>query len=197
MSRLLSCWPLFCLLIARSGMAGAPLPPVTGDSRLGPGQIPCQLFGLWRVSVCCKKAHTWIRYENVDTGEVHSISRFKRGAGQLKDECTGETIVPGVCSSGLWWDQDLRFEPEVRNGQFLLISVLIKDPLIYQSHQQDGYRLRGNNCTSYVAEAWAFYSGEKYCLPGAILPRRLGKALWRRHPDIPIDAALKGNSLFR
>ena len=71
---------------------------------LGPGEMPCQLEGVWKITLCieCRAdhvGHTWLRYERCEEGaprEVHTVGRYWKGHGGAR----------GV--SGVQHDEDRR-----------------------------------------------------------------------------------------
>jgi hypothetical protein len=158
----------------------------------GPGQIPTQLQGVWKVSLCSQPGHSWIRYEHVETGEVHTIARFRKGAGGRKSKATGQVIVPAVPESGLYWDQDIRMEPDVRAGRFILLSCLVKDPAIpVGKNQGAGYAAIDDNCATYARDAWHYYTGEFYELGAVHYPNTLGEAAWKKYPALNYPERIK------
>jgi hypothetical protein len=148
-----------------------------------------QLHGLWKVSLCITRGHAWIRYESVDTGEVHTIGRYSKGEGGRVDPQTGRQVWPETQEAGLQWDMDLRYEPHIRKGRFLLLSVLVDSPRIIRG-EKDGYGhgIWHVNCVTYARDAWACYTGEYYDLPIIALPDDFRAEVVRRHPEVLIHA---------
>jgi hypothetical protein len=156
----------------------------------GPDQIPHQLAGLWEVGLCLGNQHAWIRYQNLHTGQVHTVARFLEGFGGYTDRETGQLVVPNVPVSGVWWDQDLRFEKLVADGKFLFVTVVVQDPVIWRAKGKVfGYHLARDNCVHFVRDAWHFYSGEWYDLPAVTIPTptHLGLKVRTRHSNIPLN----------
>jgi len=188
---LVRCGGLLCIALATVGVAAAPCSP--SIKPLGPGEFPDHLKGTWKVSLCCRPYHAWIRYENARTGEVHTVARFRRGSGDAPDPIDGMTVPP-VSQDGLWWDQDLRHEGSVRCGFCLLVTVVIADPAIYRGCDTgEGYQVIWNNCTHYAAEAWHFYSGEWYPVGCLGLPKKLATEVARDHPGLLVPYLLGPN----
>jgi RHS repeat-associated protein len=148
----------------------------------GPNDLPIELKGMWKVSICADDAHAWIRFEKVDTGEVHTTGRYKHGFGGRVDE-DGNQVVPPTFISGVQYDHDLIKEEGVKNGKFVTRSVIVKDPKIFKGKNPFGfggapYSWVGlgdatNNCSTYARDAWFFYSGEYHYMPGPDHPSRL------------------------
>ena len=130
----------------------------------GPEAVPQQLFGLWRVSLCVKtgmhRGHAWIRYENVHTGEVHTIGRFQSYVRPTRRRQTREVLYPKTKEAGLHWDYDWRFEHEVRQGKYLVDSVVVRDPMVFGHNDLHGHAIVRDNCITYARDAWAYYSGQ-------------------------------------
>ena len=161
-----------CLLLA-FGPAHAPLAELpnfplradwVGDEVLaaptagGPDVVPRQLFGLWRVSLCVKpglhRGHAWIRYQNMHTGEVHTVGRFQRNVRPTRRRATRETLYARTTQSGLHWDYDWRFEHEVRQGKYVVGSVDVRDPLVFGYDDLSGHGVIRDNCITYARDAW-------------------------------------------
>lgn len=147
-------------------------------SPVGPEQLPERLSGEWTVSLCVKTSHAWIRFENDESGEVHTLGSYKKGAGGVRDPRSFRWLHPPVTTSGVQWDIDLRHEEEVANGNYRLLNVRVKDPVIFRGHKNGfghgGYR---NNCTTYARDAWHFYSRQWYELPFVETPKSLYEAV--------------------
>ena len=134
----------------------------------GPESVPRQLFGVWRVSLCVKpgwhRGHAWIRYENLHTGEIHTVGRFQRNVRATRRRETRETLYPRTSTSGLHWDYDWRFEHQVRQGQYVVGSVTVRDPLIFGHDDLLEYGVVRDNCITYARDAWQYYSGQHFDL---------------------------------
>lgn len=168
---------LACTLLTLTAVAEEPTRPTAPGltQALGPDAIPEQLPGVWRVGLCIKgSTHAWIRFENVNTGEVHTVGRYAILAGGR----------PPVTRSGLQWDRDLRREEDVRAGKYLLLTVEITDPKIYRGLTNGyGHGLIKNNCATYARDAWRHYSGETYRLSFIETPQDLLARVLERHPE--------------
>jgi hypothetical protein len=162
----------------------------------GPEGIPAMLPGVWHVTLCFESGHVaarhcWLRYQNVHTGEVHTLARFVKGKGGWMDE-NGDWIAPPAEESGLVWDHDLKRECDVLKGRVHMISVVRTNPCIYRGWD-DGYghgRII-NNCATWCRDAWEYHTGERAelmllahttgklhtslnrCHPGLVLPGRV------------------------
>ena len=129
----------------------------------GPSDIPAQLSGTWKVSVVATE-HCWIRYENLETKEVHTTGRYAVGYGGQQD-ANGTWVVPRVSVAGVQWDQDKRKEGQIKEalkkGTAAIRTVVIKDPPVYKGPEPFGFRRVDKNCSSFAADAWEFYTGEE------------------------------------
>ncbi len=132
---------------------------------LGPNGVPTSLSGTWKVSVVANDGHAWIRYENVDdSSDVHTAGRYEHGYGGRTD-ADGNLVVSSVVVSGVQWDHDLMKEQGFQAGLYPSRSVVVNNPTIYDGGTNGllGFAVRNNNCTTYAAAAWKFYSGENAC----------------------------------
>jgi hypothetical protein len=148
----------------------------------GPAELPAQLLGVWDISLCVSDSHAWIRYENVQTGEVHTCGRYGRGFGGITDKISGKEVWPAAPTGGVLWDQDLLYEFGCRPDKRVLRVVRMENPPIYRG----AFHGRGHlgvriNCATYARDAWYFYSGEYYCLPMIASPDAL-EAHTRKRP---------------
>lgn len=151
----------------------------------GPNELPKRLEGLWKVSLCINPAHCWIRFEQTETGEVHTLGRYPKGVGGKRDPETGEWLWPDAELAGLQWDLDLQHEQEVQQGKYRLLSVLVKNPPIYRGRTNGfGHGYWHNNCATYARDAWHYYSGEGYPLPRIHTPDDLLLEVLQRHPEL-------------
>ena len=134
----------------------------------GPDSIPQRLPGVWRVSLCVKpglhRGHAWIRYQNVHTGDVHTIGRFQRYVRPTRRRGTRETLYPRTNQSELHCDYDWRFEHEVRQGKYIVDSVVVRDPIIFGHEDVRGHGVVRDNCITYARDAWQYYSGQQFDL---------------------------------
>lgn len=141
---------------------------IHAESAGGPEVVPDRLSGDWRVSLCVKeglhRGHAWIRYENIRTGQVHTVGRFQKNVRPTRRRSTGEVLYPRTRVSGLHWDYDWRYEHEVRQGQYIVGSVLVRDPWIFEHDDPYGHRTLRDNCVTYARDAWEYYSGQRYDL---------------------------------
>jgi len=166
---------LICILLASTGSASGSI------QILGPDQLPSHLQGLWKISLCGTSFHTWIRYQNTETGEVHTISRYNRGRGGMTSS-TGKQIWPSAPVTGVIWDIDLKYEPGISQGKYILRSCYVRNPRIYRGiHQGRGHLCLYLNCTSHARNAWNYYTGEQYCLFPVSAPWILKRAVERRN----------------
>ncbi|MCZ6665217.1 MAG: hypothetical protein O7B81_07925 [Gammaproteobacteria bacterium] len=150
----------------------------------GPMDLPERLEGLWKVSLCINHGHCWIRFENRETGEIHTMGRYPRKTGGRRDE-QGQLIGPHAKVSGIQWDLDLKYEPDVQNGKYLLLSVLVKNPPVYRGRGNGfGYSTLRNNCASFARNAWHYYSGDGYPLARIPTPEDLRLEVLKRHPHV-------------
>lgn len=189
-------WALGLALVLATPGAGAELllpfgadwvdGPVQRAERLGPKEIPYRLEGWWRVSLCVKeglhRGHAWIRFENVHTGMVHTIGRFKDGVRGVRHRATREWLYDPITVSGLYWDHDIRYEHEVRQGEYLQGTVLLEHPWVYRGDNVFGHGVIRNNCVTYARDAWKFYSGQELDLSWIHTPERLLKSATDRKP---------------
>lgn len=148
--------------------------PADAACIVGPDQMPARLTGEWKVSLCESSSHNWIRYENTETGEVHTAGRYAKGFGGIKKSWTCRQSWPKAPVSGVIWDIDLKHEAEVRQGVYVLRSCYVSDPVVYRgTNCGHGHCCLRRNCTTHARDAWCFYSGEYYRLgmihsPGAL-----------------------------
>ncbi len=153
---------------------------VRGQIR-GPSGLPIQLVGIWDISLCVGTTHSWIRFENVETGEVHTCGRYGKGFGGITDKSSGAAVWPAAPAGGVIWDMDLLYEHGVRQDKRVLRVVRVLNPLIYRGllngYHHFGVRI---NCTTYARDAWFFYTGEYYHLPLIASPDALGVQVLNR-----------------
>ena len=134
----------------------------------GPDAVPRQLFGQYRVSLCVKpgmhRGHAWIRYENLRTGEVSTIGRYQRNVRPTRRKDTREVLYPKTTESGLHWNYEWRYEHKVRQGEYVIDTVVLRDPVIFGHDELSGHRTVRHNCITYARDAWQFYSGQRFDL---------------------------------
>lgn len=151
------------------------------------------LPGRWLVSLCVSRnrGHTWIRFENVETGEVRSISRFHLFVGGWFDRERGRWNYGPTWRTGLHMDRDQRYEADIADGGgaggIILLFTYIDDPPIYVGGGVTGHGVVRNNCVSYTRDAWYFYTGELYELPGIHSPTDLINSIAERHPEVRVS----------
>jgi hypothetical protein len=146
---------------------------VRGQIR-GPSELPKQLEGVWDTSLCVGDTHSWIRFENVETGEVHTCGRYGKGFGGITDKLSGLSLWPAAPVGGVLWDMDLLYEHGIRSDKRVLRVVRVVNPVVYRGGL-NGYHHFGvrMNCTTYARNAWYSYTGEYYHLPVIASPDAL------------------------
>lgn len=108
--------------------------------------------------------HAWIRLENCDTHEVHTLGRYNVGSGGRD---TGGK-VPEVTVPGVQYDRDRLRDPGFQSGQFPSRSIVVDGPdIFYPGRSPLGYDHYNNNCATYAMQAWRHYSGEQ--IPGNLI----------------------------
>jgi hypothetical protein len=157
----------------------------------GPDNIPCCLEGVWKVSLCIesylgKCGHTWMRFENTETGEVHTTARYIKGYGGVRDIDTGCWMYRPAKVSGVQWDLDMKREHLIGSRRAHIVTTLVENPRIFRGRNNGyGHGRTVNNCVTYTRDAWHYYTGEYYKLPPLLhtadtLLRRISKC----HPEI-------------
>ena len=172
------------------GLFGARKPKPTFDHIytpvVGPKELPHCLTGLHKVSLCVGRelSHSWIRLENMETGEIVSISRFQTTTGGLTDPKSNVTILQKAKRGGVHIGMEQRYEAKVRKGKYILLSIYVNNPILYKGANNGlgHYEVR-NNCVTYARDAWFFYSGEYYPLPRFHAPADLAAQVLKRHPE--------------
>jgi hypothetical protein len=161
-------------------------PPRSIRQPIGPDQFPERLSGRWLLSLCVSQdhAHAWIRFENVETGELRSISRYHMLVGGWFDRRQMRWIYPPTVRPGLSMDRDQRYEEDVLQGGTLLAFRYVDDPPIFIGGGPYGHGVIRNNCVTYARDAWYFYTGEFYELPMLHTPSDLLEAVAGRHPEM-------------
>jgi hypothetical protein len=144
----------------------------------GPAALPAQLPGLWRVSLCASRNHTWIRLENMQTGELHTLGRYFPGMGAEYDQRTGQQIWPGAPACGVTWDIDRKYHNGVRTDGRVLRMCYVRNVPVYRGHANGyGHCIVRMNCVTYARDAWHYYSGEWYWLPPVTMPSALERSV--------------------
>lgn len=174
-----------CLTCGNSSTGGKPKHVI-----LGPAEMPCRLEGQWKVSLCIytkcgDTGHTWLRYQNVETGEVHTVGRYQKDHGGTKNPDTGEWVYPPAPISGVIFDLDLKREKLLRSGEAHAISCYVNNPIVFKG-ANGGYGHGGHrdNCVTHARDGWRYFTGEYYDL-GVLFqtPTELQRAVVRRHPE--------------
>ena len=134
------------------------------------------------VSLCVGDTHAWIRYQNVETGEVHTCGRYGRGFGSLTDSRTGQRLWPAAGSSGVQWDMDMMYDHGLRSDMRILRSAVVNNPVIYRG-ALNGFGHLGVrvNCVTYARDAWYFYTREYYTPAADRVAPRSRPERWRDH----------------
>jgi hypothetical protein len=147
----------------------------------GPSELPKQLAGVWEISLCVGDTHAWIRFQNLETGEVHTCGRYRKGFGGITDKSSGMSIWPPAPAGGVLWDMDLLYECGIRSDKRVLRVVRVSNPVVYRGFL-NGYHHFGvrMNCITYARDAWFFYTGEYYHLPLIASPDALATQLKNR-----------------
>ena len=176
---------LFCLatiLSAATPLWGGQAGPAVCK---GPSELPERLEGPWKVSLCVSSDHAWIRFKHLETGELHTLSRYQRGWGGQWDAEEHRWVAPRVAVSGVQWDRDVDHEEMFDGGRCVFLSVTVRDPKIFRGRGDGlGFNAYFNNCTTFAREAWRYYSGESYWWPGLDLPTALQTIIWNRHTEV-------------
>ncbi len=158
---------------------------------LNPDQMPCRLKGTWKITMvlevdCNQFGHAYLRYENVDTGEFHTIGRYCRGWGNARELIGNPSPVGPSPFSGVVWDLDAAREPEYQARKFYAISTVKTDPFVLRGINGGwGHGGLVNNCNTHVRDAWHCYTGEWYDLcPVWHTSNHLLSQIAKRHPEI-------------
>jgi hypothetical protein len=154
---------------------------------LGPAELPEMLPGRWKVSLCVLSppGHAWIRYENVATGEVRSISRFHLLVGGWFDDKQFQWNYGPTVKTGVSMDREQSIEHKYARDRYLLLSTYLDNPRIYKGdHNGRGHGMAVNNCATYTRDAWYFYTGEYYSLSRIHEPAELRRVVIDHHPEI-------------
>ena len=158
----------------------------------GPEGVPGMLPGVWHITLCLETGqighrHCWIRYQNVHTGEVHTLARFLKGRGGWKDR-HGRLVATPATVAGLLWDNDLKRECQIRHGRIHMLNIVRTNPCIYRGWNNGyGHNAVINNCATWCRDAWEYYTGEDACMPPFIhTTGRLHASLNRMHPRLAL-----------
>lgn len=116
----------------------------------------------------------------METGKVHTTGRYKNGYGGRIDE-NGTFIDPPIAVSGIQWDKDTLKEEGIKNNKFAIRSVTVCNPVIFKGENQFGYGVWGNNCATYARDAWYYYSGEYFYMPGPDFPETVEDWIRRKN----------------
>ncbi|MCC7423877.1 MAG: hypothetical protein IT428_26735 [Planctomycetaceae bacterium] len=181
--------------VASVGEAGPPPPPDSGPrpairKPASADEIPESLPGRWKVTLCVMvhPGHAWIRFENVETGEVRSISRFHYLVGAWYDRENRHWHYPPTIKAGVWMDreQSIEYQPEkYPREKYVLLSTYVDNPRLYKGKGDGrGHGMAVNNCVSYSRDAWYFYTGEYYGLTRIHDPQELVRAVVHHHPEV-------------
>jgi hypothetical protein len=148
-----------------------PAPPVpAGLVQIGdPDQLPSSLPGTWKISLCIAGEQSWLRLEDLKTGEFHTLSRG------------------GQNPQGVQWDLDVARESEITSTSHIRASTTVQNPRVFRGTQKDrGYGPSTGNCAGFSRDAWYFYSGEWYPLPSPPSAAALRELVLRKHPEQPL-----------
>jgi hypothetical protein len=139
------------------------------------------LEGIWDISLCVGDTHAWIRFQNVETGEVHTCGRYGKGFGGITDKNSGASLWPDAPAGGVLWDMDLLYEQGLRHDKRVLRVVRMLNPPVFRG-AWNGYHHFGVrvNCTTYTRDAWFYYTGEYYHLPLIASPDALATQVMNR-----------------
>jgi len=132
-------------------------------------KLPRKLSGTWKVSIVTLTAdqigdcsHSYIRFENVETKEVHTLSKYPPLDYGFVSPSDPNAWVNPRGSKGVYWDYDLIYEKFVKSGQARMRSVDIVDPVLFFGKQPNDYTLGFDNCTTFAEQAWYFYAKEQF-----------------------------------
>ena len=171
------------------GLKAVPEPEVSSKEvrpPIGPDDLPETLPGRWKVSLCVmvQPGHAWIRFENVETGEVRSISRFHLFVGAWFDEENWKWHYAPTTRTGVYMDREQSIHTKYPKDRWLLLSAYVDNPKIYKGENTHGHGMARNNCVTYTRDAWYFYTGEYYALHRVHDPAELRRAVVQHHPEV-------------
>jgi hypothetical protein len=162
---------------------------------LGPDELPDYLPGRWKVSLCISTDpdHAWIRFENVETGEVRSVSRFHLLVGGWFDAKHLHWNYGLTTRTGVYMDREQSLEEKLGQGYYRMLSAYVDNPRILKGeHEGRGHGVVKNNCVTYTRDAWHFYTGEYYPLPeGVHTPDALCNCILHYHPEVLPEPAVQ------
>lgn len=157
-------------------------------SPLGPDELPESLPGRWQVSLCLntEHSHAWIRFQNLETGEVRTVSRFHLLVGGWFDARELHWNYGVTTQTGVYMDREQSLEKGVREGKYVLLTSTVENPRIFKGENDGhGHGVKTNNCVTYSRDAWYQYTGEYYPLPkGYHGPSVLKNCILHYHPEI-------------
>lgn len=193
----------FSLFVMWAGFAAAAIAggncPTCGDASGGgkakhevltPCEFPVRFAGRWKISLCIfvkcgDPGHSWLRYQNCETGEIHTVGRYQKDHGGTKNPDTGEWVYPPAPISGVIYDLDLKREKQLLSGEAHAISCYVNDPIVWRG-ENGGFGHGGHraNCVTHCRDGWQYFTGERYDV-GVVFqsPLELQKEIVKRHPD--------------
>lgn len=143
-------------------------------------QLPQQLLGPWRITLCLRGNHAWLRFDSLDTGVVHTLGRYRQGWADQRNADTHHLVVPAAPVSGVLLDQDLYSELHSAHFAHHTLTMVVENPVIFRGRDHGrGYGVWTNNCTTFARDAWHFYGGTKYRLLWPHVPADLFDAIRR------------------
>jgi hypothetical protein len=152
---------------ARSNVAPNVRGPAASATSIQDG-LPSSLPGTWTVHLCIAGEQSWIRLENAQSGEFHTLS------------------YSGQSQTGIQWDLDVQREIELKSIEHIRASVTVQNPRIFRgATKARNYGLSPGNCAGFTRDAWYFYSGEWYPLPSPPSAAALRELVLRQHPEQP------------
>lgn len=176
--------------VIQAAAANAPATQRPIRKPTGPDELPQSLPGRWKASLCIseKHNHAWIRFENVETGEVRSVSRFHLLVGGWFDAKKFHWNYGLTTHAGVYMDREQSLEEGIDEGKYVLVSAYVDNPVIYRGENEGhGHGVIQNNCCTYTRDCWFRYTGEWYALhPTVHEPRALLQSVLRRHPEVRV-----------
>jgi hypothetical protein len=185
------------LLIAIAGLADLQASERSGSSAVsrtairkptGPAELPQSLPGRWKASLCISEMHNhaWIRFENPESGEVRTVSRFHLLVGAWFDAERFRWNYGPTTRAGVYTDREQSLEKGIAEGKYVLVSAYVENPVIYRGENEGrGHGMIQNNCCTYTRDCWYRYTGEWYPLhPTVHEPRVLLQSILARHPEV-------------
>ena len=130
--------------------------------------VPSSLPGTWKVHLCIAGQQSWIRLEQAQSGEFHTLSRS------------------GQNPSGVQWDLDVQRESQLTSLDHIRASITVQNPRIFRGNDKGRtYAPSPGNCAGFTRDAWYFYSREWYPLPSPPSAAALRELVLRQHPVQP------------